>query len=96
MYDKAAMTCFKYQVYLNTCYMYGSEAITYLKATLWVVTNPEIWIIRLPPPLLWMAAEPSPIWRRTLNHHTYVKKQGKTCMVKEPSREKKTISNKPV
>jgi hypothetical protein len=29
MYDKPAMTCFKYQVYL-----YGSEAITYLSAIL--------------------------------------------------------------
>jgi hypothetical protein len=29
MYDKTAMTCFKYQVYL-----YGSEAITYLSAIL--------------------------------------------------------------
>jgi hypothetical protein len=29
MYGKAAMTCFKYQVYL-----YGSEAITYLNAIL--------------------------------------------------------------
>jgi hypothetical protein len=29
MYDKLAMTCFKYQVYL-----YGSEAITYLSAIL--------------------------------------------------------------
>jgi hypothetical protein len=29
MYDKLAMTCFKYQVHL-----YGSEAITYLKARL--------------------------------------------------------------
>jgi hypothetical protein len=29
MYSKAAMICFKYQVYL-----YGSEAITYLNALL--------------------------------------------------------------
>jgi hypothetical protein len=33
MYDKLAMTCFKYHVDL-----YGSEAITYLNAFLWVVT----------------------------------------------------------
>ncbi len=33
MYGKPAMTSFKYQVYL-----YGSEAITYLSAILWVVT----------------------------------------------------------
>jgi hypothetical protein len=30
MYGKLAMTCLKYQVYL-----YGSEAITYLRAFLW-------------------------------------------------------------
>ncbi len=34
MYGKIAITCFKYQVYL-----YGSEAITYLNAFLWVVTE---------------------------------------------------------
>jgi hypothetical protein len=34
MNGKLAMTCFKYQVY-----MYGSEAITYLNAVLWVVTE---------------------------------------------------------
>ncbi len=38
------MTCFKYQVYL-----YGLEAITYLSAILWVVTDPALWVIRLPP-----------------------------------------------
>ncbi len=32
MYGKLAITCLKYQVYL-----YGSEAITYLNAFLWVV-----------------------------------------------------------
>ena len=45
MYGKPAMTCFKYQVYL-----YGSEAITYLNAILWVVTEPALWVIKLPPP----------------------------------------------
>ncbi len=35
MYGKPAMTCFKYQVYL-----YGSEAINYLSAILWVATEP--------------------------------------------------------
>ncbi len=45
MYGKPATTCFKYQVYL-----YGSEAITYLSAILWVVTEPALWVIRLPPP----------------------------------------------
>jgi hypothetical protein len=37
MYGKLAMTCFKYQVYL-----YGLEAITYLNACLWVVTEPAL------------------------------------------------------
>jgi hypothetical protein len=37
MYGKPAMTYFKYQVYL-----YGSEATTYLKAILWVVTEPAL------------------------------------------------------
>ncbi len=37
MYGKLAMTCFKYQVYL-----YGSEAITYLNAVLWVVKLPAL------------------------------------------------------
>ncbi len=44
MYGKPATTCFKYKVY-----MYGSEAITYLSAILWVVTQPLLWVIRLPP-----------------------------------------------
>jgi hypothetical protein len=42
MYGKLAMTCFKYQVY-----MYGSEAITYVNAILWVLTEPALWVIRL-------------------------------------------------
>ncbi len=81
MYGKLAITCFKYQVYL-----YGSEAITYLNAFLWVVKDPVLWVIRLPPlpttgspPPLCTAAYPSPIWKRTLvwsNYHTCVKKQG--------------------
>ncbi len=37
MYGKLATTCFKYQVYL-----YGSEAITYFNAFLWVVTEPAL------------------------------------------------------
>jgi hypothetical protein len=37
MYDKLAITCFKYQVYL-----YGSKASTYLNAFLWVVTEPAL------------------------------------------------------
>jgi hypothetical protein len=34
MYGKLAMACFKYQVYL-----YGSEAIIYFNAILWMVTD---------------------------------------------------------
>jgi hypothetical protein len=45
MYGKPAMTCFKYQVYL-----YGSEAITYLNALLWLIIGPALWVIRLPQP----------------------------------------------
>jgi hypothetical protein len=37
MYGKLAITFLKYQVYLN-----GSEAITYLNAFLWVVTEPAL------------------------------------------------------
>jgi hypothetical protein len=37
MYGKHAMTCLKHQVY-----NYGSEAITYLNAFLWVVTDPAL------------------------------------------------------
>ena len=37
MYGKLAMTCLKYQVY-----MYGLEAITYLNAFFWLVTEPAL------------------------------------------------------
>jgi hypothetical protein len=37
MFGKLAMTYLKYQVYL-----YGSKAITYLNAFLWVVTEPVL------------------------------------------------------
>jgi hypothetical protein len=37
MYGKLAMTYLKYQVYL-----FGSEAITYLNAFLWMVTEPAL------------------------------------------------------
>ncbi len=53
MYGKSAMICFKYQVYL-----YGSEAITYLSSILWVVTEPALWVIRLPPTPLQAALPP--------------------------------------
>ena len=45
MYGKLAMTSLKYQVYL-----YGSEANTYLNAFLWLLTEPALLVIRLPPP----------------------------------------------
>ncbi len=90
MYGKPAITCFKYQVFL-----YGSESITYLNAILWVVPDPTVWVITLPPlrttgspPPLCMAALPSPIGKRTLvwlNYRTYFKKQGETGMVQKPS-----------
>jgi hypothetical protein len=38
------MTCFKYQVCL-----YGTEAIPYLNAFLWVTTGPSQYVIRLLP-----------------------------------------------
>ncbi len=44
MFGKPAMTCFEYQVYL-----YVSQAIIYLNALLWVVTEPSLWVIRLSP-----------------------------------------------
>jgi hypothetical protein len=40
MYGKPAMTCFKCQVYF-----YGSEAITYLIAILWLVQEPVLQVI---------------------------------------------------
>jgi hypothetical protein len=43
MYGKAAMISFKYQMYL-----YGSEAITYLNAIHWLVTEPALWVIPHP------------------------------------------------
>jgi len=49
MYGKPAMACFKYKVYL-----YGSEAITYLKTILLEVTEPALWVIRLPRTLVWL------------------------------------------
>ncbi len=39
------MTYFKDKVYL-----YGSEAITYLNAIFSVVTEPALWVTKLPPP----------------------------------------------
>jgi hypothetical protein len=61
MDGKPAMTCFRYQVYL-----YGSEAITYLTAILWVVTEPAQWVIRLPPHPPLQAALPPYVWQYNL------------------------------
>ncbi len=62
MDSKPAMTCYKYKMYL-----YGSEAMTYLNAVLWMVTEPELRVIKLPPlpttgspTTLCMAPKPSP------------------------------------
>ncbi len=76
------MTGFKYQVYL-----YGSEAITYLNAFLWVVTEPASTMSHLtaPHPLL-QAALPLFVWQHNLhpfgrqlwlNYHTMLKARGK-------------------
>jgi hypothetical protein len=68
------MTYFKYQVYL-----YGSEAITYLNAFLWLVTEsaPPPPHYRQPSPSLYgsitftlLKENSTVVW---LNYHTYVK-----------------------
>jgi hypothetical protein len=97
MYGKLAMTCFKYQVYL-----YGSDAITYLNAFLWVVTEPALRVIRLPPPPTTGSPPPSLYGSITFTHMEdnssmgklppMLKSKGKTCMVEEPSHVKTTIS----
>ncbi len=63
MYGKLAMTCFKYQVYL-----YGSEVLTYLSTILWVVTEPALWVIRLPPTPPLQAALPPVYGSITFTH----------------------------
>jgi hypothetical protein len=63
MYGKLAMTCFKYQVYLH-----GSEAITYLNAVLWEVTEPVLGVIRLPPPPTTGSPPPSLYGSITFTH----------------------------
>ncbi len=94
-----AMTCFKYHVDL-----YDSEAITYLNIILGVVTKPGHYessdcphppTTGSPRPLC-MAAEPSPIWKRTLvrlNYRTYVKSKEKNCVVEELSHVKQLSLN---
>ncbi len=63
MYGKPAITCFKYQVFL-----YGSKAITYLNAILWVVTEPAVWVITLPPPLTTGSPPPTLFGSITFTH----------------------------
>ncbi len=80
MYGKPSMPCFNYQVYL-----YGSEAITYLSAILWVVAESALWVIRLPPTPHYRQPSPPVYGSITfthlkenfsmLNNHTYVKNQ---------------------
>ncbi len=83
---------FKYLVY-----MYGSEAITYLNIILWMVTEPALFVIRLPPTLHY--SQPSPPLASyyhpfgMVNCHTCVQKQSKNGMVKEPSHIKQLSLN---
>ncbi len=81
MYDNPAMTCYKYQVYL-----YGSEAKAYLSAILWVVTEPALWVIRLPPP---PTGSPPPVYGSIT--FTYLKEN--FSMVKLPYLCKKSKEN---
>ncbi len=102
MYGKPDINCFKYQVFL-----YGSEAITYLNAILWVVTEPAVLFITLPPPPPPLQASlPHFVWQHYLlpferellyglNYHSYFKKQrGETQKVQESSHAKQ-LSPKP-
>ncbi len=68
---KPAMT---YQLYL-----YGSEAITYLKSILWVVTKPSLCVIRLPQPPL-QAALPPPLYGSI----TITRLEENSCMARLP------------
>ena len=67
MYGKPAMTCFKYQVYL-----YGSEAITYLSAVLWVVNPNSLWWVHMGISLKERQITEEPmkvkIWKKLLIH----------------------------
>ncbi len=36
--------------FIDKVYQYGSEAITYLNAIFSVVTEPALWVTKLPPP----------------------------------------------
>ncbi len=89
MYSKPAMTCFKYQLYL-----YGSEAIIYLKAILWVVTKPALYVIRLPQPPLQAALPPHPPLYGSI---TITRLEENSCMARltymEPSHVKQLSLN---
>jgi hypothetical protein len=64
MYGKPAMTYFKYQV----LYLYGSDANTYLNGILWVVTEPSLWVIRLPlPPTTGSPLPLCTVWQNNLH-----------------------------
>jgi hypothetical protein len=60
MYGKLAMTCMKYQVYL-----YGSEAITYLNAFFWLVT--EHYESSDCPTPHYRQPSPLPVWQHNLH-----------------------------
>jgi hypothetical protein len=97
MYGNPAMTCFKYQVYV-----YGSEAITYLSAILWVVIEPALSHQAAPTP---QYRQPSPhvYGSITFTHLKenfsmvklpYLCKKSKgPCMVGEPSHVKQLSLN---
>ncbi len=84
-------------------YLYGSEAITYLNAFLWVVTEPALWVIRLPPPPTTGNPPPSQYGSITFTNLEefssmvklpYLwKSKGKTCMVEELSHLKQLSLN---
>jgi hypothetical protein len=62
MYGKLAMACLKYQVYL-----YGPEAITYLNAFLWVVTEPSTMSHQTAPAPHYRQPSPHSVWQHNLH-----------------------------
>ncbi len=76
-------------LHIRSTYLYGSEAITYVKAILWEVTEPAQWVTKQPPTPPPHNRQPSPtlygsitlpIWKRTLpvrwlNYYTYHKQK---------------------
>ncbi len=83
MYGKPAITYFKYPVVL-----YGLKAITYLKAILWVVTEPAVLVTTLPPPPTTGSPPPTLYGSITFSHL-----KENSCMVKLPYLFKKTEGN---